>query len=208
MSFSDTPILRQFRVAGKLINEHRDTLFYMGLTVAAGVGFLQTGAIDDNILKASVLRECLRGISWLCWKEPLLAGASSKPMNNWRLSQASLAVANGLLIFQALTNAAASHSSFSYLINNSLNISGDMAIGTLATMFAGGPRGIIKAYRYMWDYPRKKGGGGTTQTQRVKDAFSNLGRDIVRGLAGLTRQPVPARVTVRPSNFGSVPHAR
>ena len=49
----------------------------------------------------------------------------------------------------------------------------------------------------MWDYPRKHGGdgdgGGTTQTQRMKDGFKSFGEK----LGGLLPQPTAGLVPVR-----------
>lgn len=171
-------ILTQFRAAGKLVNEWRDTLSAAALGTAVCTGLVS----PDATIPILLVRESSRALSWLLDRSPIYVG-SKKPVNNYQMTAASnTAGFLGVLAHGMLT--------------------GNMAFVALgaggvpvALALAGGPRAVCAAYRdVMWDYPRKKDDGGTTQTQKLKDGSKELIQDLVDQVAPApTPVPVPVR---------------
>ncbi len=184
---SPNPLIAQFRAAGRLINEWRDTLFYgaLGAVTAAGV------ASPDVALGVAALREYARYVGWRANNTPVLVGTLKQPPS---ADQMALA-AGAMTVFAAGGMVFGSDMS---LASSSGVLLATTSVGTFMTVTAGGPKAVWAAYRdVMWDYPRKKDDGGTpqTQTQRLKDGSNEMVQQLVDQMTppGTAPTPVPIR---------------
>ncbi len=189
------PIINQFRAAGRLINEWRDTLLYTGLGALAVNNVVNDAGVSlRNVMLAASARELIRGVSWSNSMNKQIAGLSNKQSNRRVNHYTSLFMSTTIVLGE------------SFLPPSPVPFSMHAAAGLWALFLAGG----IKAFdgklkdmpRYyfdkdigMWDWPRKRGGdGGTTQTQKMLDGFRDMGSAIGRTLAP---KPAFAPVAVR-----------
>jgi len=149
-------ILKQFKAAARLVNEWRDTLSYAALGAYAASDFMSGGNVDMSSYVGAVgCREFLRQLNWALSSERRLVGDTSAPINRNQFVLAAGAVS--LFVFSAVE-----------FLDQNTGMGAFYLVGAIAeTYFAGGPQKIAEAYDTMWDYPRTKGGGGTTQTQRL-----------------------------------------
>ncbi|MGB4101846.1 MAG: hypothetical protein WBK91_08085 [Alphaproteobacteria bacterium] len=172
------PIITQFRAAGKLINEWRDTLSLgvLGAAISAGV------VNPDIAVSIFVGREACRAMSWRHHKEPLYVGAKTH-FDNLHLAHSA-----NVVTLAALAGAATLNGDFAF--------AGAMLVpNAVSLMKVGGCRAVLDAYgKVMWDYPRKKDDGGTTQTQKLKDGGKELLQQLVDQV---TPAPTPVPVPVR-----------
>ncbi|MGB4101847.1 MAG: hypothetical protein WBK91_08090 [Alphaproteobacteria bacterium] len=151
-------IRTQFRAAGKLINEWRDTLSYGALGAAAAVGWID----PHDLLKALSGRELFRAASWLLNSEPVYVGARTG------VNKTQLGNSVNTMSFLILAGA-------SMLNENGGEAALYVGASTGCLIASGGPRAVWESYRdVMWDYPRKKNDGGTNQTQKLKDGIADL----------------------------------
>ena len=189
---SPNPLIAQFRAAGRLINEWRDTLSYGALGAATAAGWISL----DHALIASSLRETHRAMGWLLSKTPIHVG--SKP----RVSNARLGNAANVVVFLTIVgNLLWSGDVVSVALSG-----GVAAIGATPLVLSGGPKAVLAAYReVMWDYPRKKDDGGMTQTQKLKDGGKELLQELVDQV---TPAPTPVPVPVRMRSHGPLPRPR
>jgi hypothetical protein len=196
------PIINQFRAAHRLANEWRDTLFYGGLAIAATEAAM-IGNIEhlNTIGFTAANRELLRSVSWMkdgVTGQHQYAGFSQKPIN-WGRNSISAGIMM-LSIFCVNDNLLKYDPS---LFNRVYQLPFILyAAFMLKNRVDGRVREIPKYYFDpqigMWDWPRKNGGGGTTQTQKLVDGFKQIGRN----LAGLIpKPPRPAYATSKALNL-------
>ncbi|MDR3450473.1 MAG: hypothetical protein P4M15_12150 [Alphaproteobacteria bacterium] len=210
------PIVEQFRAAGRLVNEWRDTISYGLLTAYAADQAVFQGH-PDWVLKFFAIvmaRETLRGACWRFASPPVLAGAPNSRFNPDKNYWGSLIIAGlfgtafdlGLICFP--------QSGFGIgplIFNNWGGLAGlpFAAYGTWSCFKDLQPRGlgigdIFNLYfnkeTGMWDWPRKRGnGGGTTQTEKMKEAVAGF---VKRHAPGAARPASATRViAVSRNNF-------
>jgi hypothetical protein len=168
MRLPDTnkPIIREFCAAARLANEWRDTISYTLLTGVAIADLIQNRQVNPEVFGVVGMRELVRSVTWFYANEQRFVDDKSAPINNVKFALAAfVGETSGVL----LDNLYRSFQQEPHIIG----IAWDLFAMTVGMLVAGGPRGVLKAYTdIMWDYPRKKGGGGTTQTQKLKDGFS------------------------------------
>jgi hypothetical protein len=181
------PILAQFRAAARLANEWRDTITYTAGTVVAAYETMKTGSATGTLV-CMWARETSRFLAWRFGNdEKQIVGAKTIRKDKNKLSTAALAGAWAILLSENLLRQATGIGHLDLLAGS------DAMFLTFITGIAGGPREVLKAYaETMWDYPREKGGGGTTQTQKLHDGLSDMIQSIVGGLA-----PQPVAINAR-----------
>jgi hypothetical protein len=200
--YDNKSIIEKFAAAAILANEWRDTLSYTALAVG-GIELIQ---YNKNLAAAPLmiasLREASRATLWRCSNEKRLVDDRSPVIDKRVLVSAATATGFSLVTMANLASPTQG------LLNGPLVDFVNMAIASMCLLVAGGPRGALESYtKVMWDYPRKKGGGGTTQTQRLKDGFSKLAGQIAGGFGGMAPQPtarkaLPIRALRRTATAG------
>jgi len=188
-------IINEFRAAGRLANEWRDTLFYSALgvmAVKAGINNHVQGSLGDlNFVSFYAgTREMIRALSWLSSTQTKqIAGFSHKSPNVYL--NACIAAFVMSSFYFTRTNLLTHDPSIFFRISSVPIFA--MTILTFKNSFGGNFRDIPKYYFDkdigMWDWPRRNGsGGGPTQTQKLIDGFKQMRRD----LAGLVPRPRPS----------------
>ena len=173
MPIFDNPALQQFRAAGRLVNEWRDTLSYTVLMACILADSLHHKKIDPELVYIMNFREFVRAAWWYLGKQKLVVGQKT-PYNKIRLAAAAAVVSNFFELAQIFFEAANDPSTIGHP-RPCLHILVIMFTTPVFLNWSGNLRQIFDSYRdVMWDYPRKKGGGGTTQTQKFKDGVSEL----------------------------------
>jgi len=182
------PIVQQFRAAARLINEWRDTLSYGTLSIIGLDDLIVNHQYDQNLLWLVSTREVARAYAWGFGHERSLVGVSARTQNKDQLCYSSTSVSMMVVITNFI------------LLPGQRDLLGLIvaAGATFAMIYYGfkahGPIEVFKAYKdVMWDYPRKSGGGGTTQTQRLMDGFSSFGRQFAGKLGGMATKPSASR---------------
>lgn len=176
-----TSIIDQFRAAGRLVNEWRDTLFYSALITESTKIAINTNPLAG--LQAftffGAMREVGRSLAWRSANPMVIAGYGVKYQNTKQLFSAA---AFGATVFMSYPLSLLFSS-----INQGHNLSHKEYIGFIVAEVliqngvsyfkAGGLGNIYRAYKdIMWDYPRKNGGGGMTQTQKL--IYSIFGKQV------------------------------
>jgi hypothetical protein len=178
MSNKNNLLIEQFRAAGRLVNEWRDTLYY-----AANVAFATKLAMMGRMEPAffcmvglGVVREIIRKTAWEKSRRPeVLVGVNQSLPDPKKLSNDAGIVSNALLTayFLGLEIAGVRHTAIPVCIGFAV------ALTYMRYRQSQGLQSVAKSYRdIMWDYPRKRSGGGTSQTQKLKDGFNNLAKQI------------------------------
>lgn len=183
MSLWDKPILREFVAAGRLVNEWRDTLSYgVGLVICAG--YIKSTGDWGGVpvaLGGAALREYTRALSWMVSREPRMAGYDGPPDHNAAYMNSAngvghvLSAAVSALI--AVIDTSLDGGVLPEVVRWSFLQTSLLCSGFSLSPFhrVGGMGAVARNYaRYMWDYPRKKGGGGTTQTQCFVNGVKRL----------------------------------
>jgi hypothetical protein len=183
----NNPVIAQFCAAGKLINEWRDTLSYgayagyVAYHLAHEGGDKLIGSI--SLVDPIMYREFIRGYLWRYLPERAYVGGFLNSPNR-KLCSVS---ANAFSCMLGIANEFILQHPYTHHIAALVGM-------TVCTLFAGSPSEVYKSYRdVMWDYPRKKGDGGTTQTQKLLDGIKDVARQIV-GTRAPVPDPTPARV--------------
>ncbi|MFA6279473.1 MAG: hypothetical protein WC612_01590 [Bdellovibrionales bacterium] len=178
--FKTPPLIEQFKAAGRLANEWRDTLTYGALLTGAVVNAYYGNPISPlNFVALAIAREVGRAASWYCFPDTCLAGnGGEKRRSTMQCVFAAGTLFSGLCVALNLSPALRSP------------IDGYSVALSLVTCLtdcyiAGGSKEVLATYEYMWDWPRKRGGGG--QTERFKE-----------GVRGLTLKLTPARQAPSP----------
>jgi hypothetical protein len=171
MSISDKGpfIIDQFRAAGRLVNEWRDTIFYAGLAMAFGVH----AAKPINLIALAGARELIRSYAWK-WKGQSfrIVGEQSVGFDKQSLVDSALSVAVSSIVPDMFLSPKHGIPTDPILIAMTTVFAA--AGGTLCAG-AGGPVQVFRNYRdIMWDCPRKNGGNGPTQTEKFKDGIKSL----------------------------------
>jgi hypothetical protein len=177
------PAIKKFIEVGRLVNEWRDTLSYGVLTIAT-VWDLAHGGKTADYLHVAVTREVVRGLCWSFSKEQLPVGGFNDPIDNQKFSRSAFA---GFWVLGSVQD----------ILNNGYPAATmGFILSTLCVSSAGGLQEVGASYNTMWDWPRKKNGGGTTQTQKLKDGIRNLAGTIGKKIGGLTPQPATVPVAL------------
>lgn len=166
--------------AVKLANEWRDTLFYSsGLLLYSSASINAGHLVDPNLFTFlwPVSRECARNIFWNFNPEHhVFSGFEQKKIDSELMTSSSCF---------ALCAASLSMGFVSILSNNIvgyIGAGGTLPVCALSLHSSGGIKNVFKAYtETMWDYPRKKGGGGTTQTEKLKSWVQTTVGSLVFG---------------------------
>ena len=175
------PIQTAFKAAQELIcknpvfrlaNEWRDSIFYTMLAAGAGE-LLSSGhaiAVLPLILGSASLREVARSLTWHYFPPKRLVGDKSAVVDHVKNASAAYTVANSVAAVG--------------FVQPTLLLFGAAGYAVLRSKGAG-LRDIPALYfnkkTGMWDWPRKQGGGGQTQTQKLKDAVSGFGKSLAIG---------------------------
>lgn len=177
--------------AVKLANEWRDTL---GLSAT----FALTAACfsNDKVLFGTIgiwsLREQMRMFTWLLGNKFITAGTKQREPNARTNGYAALFVANSLSMSavaatlykaQQATNVV---DQAQFLQDNSIiiAIAPVFAMNITMGMMVTGPKKSLQLYRdLLWDYPRKKDDGGTTQTEKLIQGIAQSLSGTKTGLA-------------------------
>ncbi|MDE1900833.1 MAG: hypothetical protein KGI37_04200 [Alphaproteobacteria bacterium] len=173
----------------KLANEWRDTLLYTGIAVGLGFALVHGGGrASANMAQNIVLqRELIRALMWNFGKFKKIAGYDPVPVDRAKNSLAALFVVASVGMVGEMPPLSTHVHTFGLTVQ--------VVAGTLTGLGlygrGSGVRDIPALYFHdqtgMWDWPRKQG-GGTTQTQKLKNAFGKFGRT----LAGYVPVPRPA----------------
>ena len=178
--FKTNPLIEQFKAAGRLANEWRDTLTYGALlTGAVANAYFGNPVPSDKIFSCVVLRETVRSASWHMSGDTCLAGegdGKSRPRSQCVLAAASVACGLGAISLGT---------QLPFMPEVGVFMALCMGSHLLYGRRAGGGKEVLATYEYMWDWPRKKGGGG--QTERFKE-----------GVRGLIEKLTPARQAPSP----------
>lgn len=174
MTLKNNLIVNQFRAAGRLVNEWRDTLTYAAVASYAAYNVLHSGHpgaalpnVLHKVMEFSFWREAGRSYSWSGANEHRVVGDVFVPLDHQKLVNAARAacfVANGI----------------EWATSGTFGMAVNVFFTGAFCALAGGPREVVEAYiETMWDWPRKKGGRGPTQTEKLKAGFSELGQIAV-----------------------------
>lgn len=205
MNNSSPDIFGQFRAAGRLINEWRDTLFYTGVATLAGMDIANGGDGIEEFLRIGDLRELTRFASWMISSrrpDPRLVGDRTAPIDYNKFVFASFALAKSFQLLKFTHNSIKAGS-----FHPGLSEGFALLLGAYAFREAGGIQGIRDAYKIMWDYPRKKDGGGTSQTQKFKEGFQKMGQRLIEVMVptpapnptrGMSKSAVLTQITAAP----------
>jgi hypothetical protein len=165
-----------------LANEWRDTLAYTVGTAYAGTEILQghKGWLSA-FLFAVTAREASRALLWAAYEELRLAGDNSGLVPAEKNAWAAVNVYVGSF--------AISDFSISFFMPNAMIpslVTGTpvalFGIVTYGALLAHGarlrdiPKLYFDAEKGMWDWPRRNGGNGPKQTQKLKKAISDFGK--------------------------------
>ena len=167
----------------RLGNEWRDTASYLVFTAYTA----QQVSKADNIcvplttaLTTVYAREAIRCFAWSIHDDLQYAGHQTQRVNSTQFMAAAATITCASIATRAILGnigGPATHANFPEAIP--LTLAGT----ALFLCLAHGPAAIAKAYGTMWDWPRQKGGGGITQTQRLKTACAKLLRKNRGGLS-------------------------
>ena len=171
----------------RLANEWRDTLFYTAFAVGLGLAVINgKGNLAIFSLTAPMEREILRSVFWGFRPEYRTAGYSATPVDPRKNCNAAAVVGGFCLFIEVALFDTFNGTSLGDAMVALMGVM-QSAIGTLGLRRLNGrlqdiPNLYLNKKTGMWDWPRKRGGGGTTQTQKLKDGFMNLGRKLVAAL--------------------------
>lgn len=197
---SKAPIVREFFAAGRLANEWRDTILYASLAALAVSELIQNKTVDVNLLnigkvdifQMASLREIGRMASWGMSAPQKLVGDHSAGIDCQRLKLSSAIGALGAYLLSEMTKfhgVNEAHSAIPMTI---------VLMGASGILVSTSPANVWKAYKnIMWDWPRKNGGGGTTETQRLKDGFKKWAVETAEGIGELLPQPKRKTAVIR-----------
>jgi len=182
------PIQHLFKLAQAtycLAKEWRDSLSYTALAAYAGHGVLQNHPeIIGHALVAGAAREAIRFIAWQR-PMPQFVGDLHKLDANKYVATAAVSTL-GLWFLQDKFCAVVHHTVLVNPMSFPPMILGAWAVGVLYKQ-GSGLRDIPNHYFNhevgMWDWPRRNGGRGPTQTQKLKESLSVLGRSLTNRLA-------------------------
>ena len=195
---NNAPILDQFRAAGRLINEWRDSLTYCVAAPVIGallsscdvpatklaLGFTAVVAVREGVVRAG---------NWYARHKSHTANQAqtdAKPIC-FALSALSIGLTASAAGVAAL--AAKSHAS-SALIGSA----GILVAATIPAYKAGGLRSILNAYKTMWNYTADKDGRGPGGGKKSKDWLEDAQRDMAETMfAPFQPRPRPVPIPVR-----------
>ena len=191
----------------KLLNDWRDSAYYSCAAATSITVGIASGLVELAILAGAsciFMRESLRTAAWFNDVELQLAVAGKK-INTSKacVSAGAVTAAAGALVYIPTI----SFSAVSLISGTEVNVANltraiiEMCLYSTASYAvgqkAGGPKAIYKLYKdLLFDYPRKKGGGGNTETQRLKNTFKVAG-GYVADLIRPAPAPVPIPVNAR-----------
>lgn len=204
-------LLEQFRACGRLLNEWRDTAFYTaGAALAAATWDGTMASAANNAAEFFLMaggREVVRSFAWgrAGPHHTALVGGDlgeGNPSPQQCYYSAGIAANSLNLVAGGVFGGLPTVAFIAGFVFVGTTVSGQSP--RQAWREIGGWRGFMKTYRYMWDYPRNKGGGGgTTQTQRFVDGLKGLvhgvGEAVTDGLIPSGRRPRPVPI---PGNGG------
>lgn len=142
----------------RLMNEWRDTALVTCLVVVVG-----TRPVDIEFgATVWAVREFGRSVAWAIAPEPAIVGGP-RPPDGEQVSWAAMTIVN---LVPAVLACAQGR------VDVILGLNICAAVGT--GLIAGGPAGVLRTYERVWDWPRRRGGGGPTETERLAGAIGRF----------------------------------
>lgn len=151
----------------RLLNEWRDSVSYAVIPAVCSVVRPTWFEAAMYVVMFVVLREQIRWFGWATWRAPIVVGGQS--MNN-RRDCATAAIAIACCAAAVLAGPQVVEGSTLSSALAIINLTG----AAMSIFTVGGVHMVHQYYRdHMWDWPRKRDGGGG-ETKKLVDAISSL----------------------------------